>query len=239
MNKALRLVLLPGMDGTGDLFGDFVAALPSSVEAETVRYPAGDCLSYAELEPLVRAALPVSEPFLLVAESFSTPLAIRCAASSPKNLKGLVLCAGFATSPVRGWRRWVYALLAPILFRIKLSKTAARLFLVGKGAPDTLVAAVMAAVSSVQPKVLSGRLSEVLDCDVRGELRRVVVPILYIRAKQDRLVPASHLDEVRQIEPKVVEAAIDGPHLLFQSKPQKTAEIVVEFVRQLELKAIE
>jgi pimeloyl-ACP methyl ester carboxylesterase len=229
----VKLVLLPGMDGTGDLFEDFVAALPASFETETVRYPAGECLSYGELEPLVRAAIPVSEPFLLVAESFSTPLAIWCAASCPPNLKGLVLCAGFATCPVRGWRRRVCSLLTPILFRVKFSETAARQFLVGKDAPDTLVAAVRAAVSSVQPKALSSRLSEVLGCDVRGELRRVAVPILYIRAKQDRLVPASCLDEIRQIKPKMVEAAIDGPHLLFQSKPQRTAEIVAEFARQL------
>jgi pimeloyl-[acyl-carrier protein] methyl ester esterase len=163
----VKLVLLPGMDGTGDLFEDFVAALPIPLETETVRYPAGECLSYGELEPLVRAAIPVSEPFLLVAESFSTPLAIWCAASCPPNLKGLVLCAGFATCPVRGWRRRVCSLLTPILFRIKFSETAARQFLVGKDAPDTLVAAVRAAVSSVQPKALSSRLSEVLGCDVR------------------------------------------------------------------------
>jgi pimeloyl-[acyl-carrier protein] methyl ester esterase len=221
------------MDGTGNLFEGFVAALSAPIETEIVRYPAGECLSYAELEPFVRAAIPPSGPFVLVAESFSTPLAIRYAASCPPNLKGLVLCAGFATSPVRGWRRRVCSLLAPVLFRVRLSETAARLFLVGKDAPDALVAAVRAAVSSVQLKVLSGRLSEVLSCDVRGELRRVAVPILYIRGKQDRLVPASCLAEIRQIEPKTVEEAIDGPHLLFQSKPQRTAEIVAEFARHL------
>jgi pimeloyl-[acyl-carrier protein] methyl ester esterase len=233
VNEALKLVLLPGMDGTGDLFEGFVVALPASFEIEIVRYPTGDYLSYAELEALVRAVIPASGPFLLVAESFSTPLAIQCAASCLPHLRGLVLCAGFATSPVRGWRRRVCSLMAPILFRVKLSETAARFFLVGKDASDALVAAVRAAVSSVQSKVLSGRLREVLGCDVRAELARVAVPVLYIQAKSDRLVGTANLEEIRRIRPEMAVAVVDGPHLLFQREPQRTAEVVVEFVSAL------
>lgn len=54
--KSLRAVLLPGMDGTGELFSEFVAALPVGLESVTVRYPTDRCLSYSELEELVRAA---------------------------------------------------------------------------------------------------------------------------------------------------------------------------------------
>ncbi len=72
--QRLKLVLLPGMDGTGELFAEFVAALAGEFETETVRYPTERCLSYAELENFVRAACPISGPFLLLAESFSTPL---------------------------------------------------------------------------------------------------------------------------------------------------------------------
>jgi pimeloyl-[acyl-carrier protein] methyl ester esterase len=168
-----------------------------------------------------------------VAESFSTPLAIRCAASRPTNLKGLVLCAGFATSPVRGWRRIVCSLLAPILFRFKLSETLARAFLVGKYAPDALVAAVRATVSSVEPKVLAGRLSDVLGCDVRAELGQVAVPLLYIRAKNDHLVGIASLDEIRRIRPETDVAVVDGPHLLFQREPRRSSEVVMEFVSAL------
>src|ERR1700733_7124492 len=77
-----KLVLLPGLDGTGELFSAFVAALAGEFETEAVRYPTEQCLSYAELEDFVRAACPISGPFLLLAESFSTPLAIKYAASN-------------------------------------------------------------------------------------------------------------------------------------------------------------
>jgi len=233
LQLGLKLVLLPGMDGTGQLFNDFVEALPNALEAVTVRYPTERCLSYSELENFVRAVCPTSGPFMLLAESFSTPLAIQYAAANPENLVGLVLCAGFATSPVRGWRQLLGRLLAPLLFRIPLPNLAARLWLVGPDAPPSLLATVRDAVSSVQPKVLATRLWAVLGCDVRAELGRVASPVLYIQAKQDRLVSAACLEELRRIKPQMAVAALDGPHLLLQREPRRAAEVVAGFAQHL------
>lgn len=229
--QRLKLVLLPGMDGTGELFSEFAAALGGEFEIAMVRYPTEQCFSYAELEDFVRAACPISGPFVLLAESFSTPLAIQYAASNPVNLEGLVLCAGFATSPVRGWRRLLAWLLSPLVFRVPLPNLAAEFWLVGPDAPPSLLAAVRSAVSSVQPKVLAARLRTVLGCDVRAELGRVAVPILYIQAQQDRLVSASCLEELRRIKPQVAVTVLEGPHLLLQREPCRAAEVVAAFAQ--------
>lgn len=231
--QRLKLVLLPGMDGTGELFSEFAASLGGEFEIATVRYPTELCLSYSELEGFVLAACSTTGAFVLLAESFSTPLAIQYAASNPVNLEGLVLCAGFATSPVRGWRRLLGWLLAPVVFRVPLPNLAAKLWLVGPGALPSLLAAVRSAVSSVQSKVLAARLRAVLGCDVRAELGRVAVPILYIQAQQDRLVSASCLEELRQIKPQMAVAVLEGPHLLLQREPYTAAETVLRFVRFL------
>jgi pimeloyl-[acyl-carrier protein] methyl ester esterase len=226
-----KLVLLPGLDGTGELFSEFVAALAGEFETATLRYPTEQCLSYAELEDFVRAACPISGPFMLLAESFSTPLAIQYAASNPESPEGLVLCAGFATSPVRGWRRLLGWLLSPLVFRVPLPDLAAKLWLVGPDASPSLLAAVWSAVSSVRSKVLAARLRVVLGCDVRTELGRVAAPILYIRAKQDRFVSASCLEELRRIKPQMSVAALEGPHLLLQREPRRAAEVVAAFAQ--------
>ena len=76
------LLLLPGMDGTGDLFDAFVAALPATLDVVTVRYPAREPLGYAELQALARAAMPEKGPFVILGESFSGPIAISLAAAS-------------------------------------------------------------------------------------------------------------------------------------------------------------
>src|SRR5271170_4693518 len=101
-----KLVLLPGMDGTGELFREFVHALPQGFETVSVRYSGDRWVGYTELLQEVGAACPAAERFVIVGESYSAPLAIQFAATNPTDLAGVVLCAGFARSPVRGWRRW-------------------------------------------------------------------------------------------------------------------------------------
>ena len=220
------------MDGSGELFADLRTALPDTLETHAVRYPA-NCSSYPELADIVRVAAPVTVPFVLVAESFSTPLAIQYAATNPENLKGLILCAGFAASPVWGLKRAVISLLTPVLVRMTLPKFAAQHLLVGPNAPTTLLKAVQSAVSSVSPRVLSARVRAVLRCDVHAELARLAVPILYIRAKHDRLVSVSCSEEIQRIQPRVEVVSIDGPHLILQREPERTAGIIARFVQRL------
>lgn len=206
--------------------------LPDEVEADIVRYPGNAQLSYAKLEAFVEAALAGQGPFVLLAESFSTPLAIHCATKNHPNLKGLVICAGFASSPIHGWRRCAASLLAPILFRFPLPKIAARYFLLGKDAPPSLAAAVQDAVSSTKPGVLASRLLAILACDARAELGRIAVPILYIQADDDRMVSDRSLAEIRRIQPRTAVEVVPGSHLILQSQPSRCAEIVMEFIRR-------
>ena len=225
------LVLLPEMDGTGELFADLVDSLPDSFEAVTVRYPTDQVLSYSELKPFVQAACPVSKPFVLLAESFSTPLAIQYAATMPPNLCGLLLCAGFATAPVAGWKRWPVLLAAPMLFRFKLPKFAVRQWLLGQSASAEMLAALQIAVSSVRSDVLAARIQAALSCDVRAELAQVSVPVLYIQAAQDRLLSGSCLEAIHRVKPDMCVSVVAGPHLLLQSKPQEAANIIIGFAR--------
>ena len=229
--QRLRLILLPGMNGTGELFSEFAAALSQEFEITMARYPTARSHSYAELESFVWGTCPISEPFVLLAESYSTPLAIKYAASKPANLQGLILCAGFATSPVRGWRRFLASFFAPVMFYAPMPDLAARRWLVGVDAPSSLLAAVRAAIASVEPKVLAERLRAVLTCDVREAVGKIGVPMLYIRAAQDRLVGASCADELERINPRMAIATLEGPHLLLERQAQKAADTVLDFVR--------
>jgi len=222
----MKLVLLPGMDGTGELFASFVEALPKSFKPVIVRYPTERFLSYLELEELVRAACPASEPFMLVAESFSTPVAITLAAKKPPNLRGLILCAGFSSSPLRGWQRSLASLLAPILFHMYPPDWAVRLLLVGSDAPTSLLRALRRSLASVQPSVLAARLRTSLACDVSEELSRIGMPILYIQATRDRMLGPRCLEEIRKIKPQVTVTALDSPHLLLQREPRRAVEII-------------
>jgi len=87
------------MDGTGDLFAPFCAALGDEYETIIVRYPPNEILGYGELTALAQSCLPGDRPFVLLAESFSGPVAITLAAEKRNGLAGLILCASFARNP--------------------------------------------------------------------------------------------------------------------------------------------
>lgn len=228
-----KLVLLPGMDGSAELLRGFAAALPEGLSAETLWYPPERWMDYRDLAGTLRGALMVDEPFVLVAESFGVPLAILIAALDPPNLKGMVLCAGFATSALRGWRREMVWEMAPLLSHVTMPGFAVRRWMVGDEVPEAMVESVAGAMSWVTPTVLSKRMREVLHVDVRGELAQVKVPILYVQPSMDRLVhPACGEEMLAAKEGRVV--AIDGPHLLMQAKPVVCAKAVAEFAAELD-----
>jgi pimeloyl-ACP methyl ester carboxylesterase len=229
-----RLVLLPGMHGTGELFSEFMKVIPEPKHIEAISYPTDASLSYAQLLRLVQSFVPAADPYFILAESFSTPLAIQFAAANPVNLKGLILCAGFASSPLAGPGRVAASMLAPLLFHLPVFDFAMDRFLIGPNPPESLKAAVRAAVSSVSPGVLTARLRAALSCDAREALSRVTVPTLYIQAAKDRIVPKPRLDEIRRIKPEIRAAGIDGPHLILQREPKQSADIVTKFIQEFQ-----
>lgn len=84
----IRALVLPGMDGTGDLLSDFVAALAPEIDANAVSYPADRALGYDALSRITNDALPARGKCLLLAESFSGPVALRLAQAHPDRLLG-------------------------------------------------------------------------------------------------------------------------------------------------------
>ena len=226
------LVCLPGLDGTGTLFDDFLAEVALGWERIVVRYPP-DLSSYDDLVPVVQTAIPEWPRVILVAESFSAPIAIKVAAQASGNLRGLVLCSGFASSPLRGVTRFLASALAPLLFKLEPSKLAVKLFLAGWDAPKHLITAVCEAVRTVPPAVLAGRLKQVLSCDVRDELGKIYVPVLCVKAMRDRLVGSACAREILRgsREAKLVE--IDGPHLILQREPRRCEVAIAEFIHDI------
>jgi pimeloyl-[acyl-carrier protein] methyl ester esterase len=236
-----RLVLLPGVHGTGDLFGPLVEALAPSLEPIVVSYPRDRELTAAELVEFARSHLPLGHPYVLLGESFSSLIAIQIAAAHPASLRALVLSAGFASSPVRGPVRVASRILTAPLLRLlsssdrtlRLPSFLVRRFFTGPSAPRPLVEAVQSTVASVHTGVLTSRLQYIYKCSVRAELARVAVPLLYLQATEDRVVPARCLDEILAIKPGAVAIRIESPHLILQCEPQKSAEAIARFIEHL------
>ncbi len=98
-----RLILLPGMDGTGDLFDPLLKMIPPKYQVQAIAYPADELLSYEGLYDFVGDQLRNQGQIILVAESFSGPLALRIANSEPERIRAVILCASFVYPPVPRW----------------------------------------------------------------------------------------------------------------------------------------
>ena len=179
---------------------------------------------------MVRAALPRSRPFALVAESFGGPLAIRIAADAPPNLRAVVLCATFARNPIPSALRWIRAAARPGVTGLPLTRAFVRTVMTGRSAPAEVGDAVLEVSRLVAPGVTARRFREVLAVDVRPLLASIRVPTLYLRATRDRLIAGRRgLDPIAAGIPGCESIAIDGPHLLLQVRPRESARAILEF----------
>jgi len=95
----MKLILLPGMDGTGKLFQPFISELPGDIDCSIISYPANECLSYKELEAYILDKLPKDEDFVILVESFSGPIGYLLALRNLTNMKGIIFVATFLHSP--------------------------------------------------------------------------------------------------------------------------------------------
>ncbi|MDX1997972.1 MAG: alpha/beta fold hydrolase [Thermoanaerobaculia bacterium] len=223
------LVLLPGMDGTGELFAPFVAELGTAFDVKVVRYPDDPAAGYPELEEVVRQALPLEGPVALLGESFSGPIAIRLASELGERLEALILCATFARDPLP-IGTGLGALLAVLPPRLVPGRLLSW-FLLGDRQTLALRSSLGQALAQLSLATLRSWLRAVRRVDATAALATIRAPVLYLRAAQDRLVPAKAGELVGSICPQAKLVTLDAPHLLLQTAPREAAWLVEECLR--------
>jgi len=227
------LVLLPGLDGSGDFFQPLLESLGAGVRTQVVRYPVDGGLDYTTCKALARAALPADGPFVLLGESFSGPIAIELAAEEPQGLVGIILCVTFASNP-RPRLSIIRPLLPYMPFHGSKSAVALSRFLVlGRWITPNIRKLHLQILSLVPATTLRARLLAVADCDVRAALRRVRVPVLCLVAKHDRLIPRSAARVIQEQAPATTVVELDAPHCLLQCVPDTAARLIGDFTRKL------
>jgi pimeloyl-ACP methyl ester carboxylesterase len=223
-----RYILLPGMHGTAALSDDFLATAPADGRAEVAELPM-ERLGYDALAERLAPTLRLDADTVLVAESFSGPLAILLAERHP--LAALVFCSTFARHP---YPRALGALPLELLARIRPPAALVRYYIVGTDAPDDLVRQARVALAAVPPRVLAFRARCALDVDVTAQLRRCALPMLYLRGTHDHLVREKSVREmIAATSARMSVARIAGPHMLLTTAPEESWRIMTQFTSQI------
>jgi pimeloyl-ACP methyl ester carboxylesterase len=222
----MQTLLLPGLDGTGELFAECAQRLAPELGARVVRYPRDRPLGYQELERQID--LPQGR-FAIVAESFSGPIGVSLAARHRERVSALVLVASFVRSPAPMLAR-LGALLGPLAFRVAPPAFALRHALVGSDAPADQVEALRGLIRSVPAAVLARRLREIAAVDRSAELAALALPVLYLAGARDRLVGPAVVDQLRSLKADLDVCVLDAPHLVLQRRPAEAAAAISTFL---------
>lgn len=219
------------MDGTGILLEQFVKELSNSFQVTTVTYPITNSGSYDELYEIARASVPKVGNYIVIGESFSGPIALMLAASRPRGLVGVVLCCSFAKNPRRGLTG--IARLAKYISPRLIPKRILNRLVYDRWATPILKQKLLNILHMLPNETWRARLMGVICVDVTEIAKIVDVPVLYLRASRDHLVPHRVGEELRKIFSSLQVSDLDGPHFLLQASPVEAATRIARFAGQL------
>ena len=152
------------------------------------------------------------------------------AAEWPAGLLGLVFCCTFARNP-RPALAWTAPLLRTLPPR-RMSPLLLRYLLFGRWHTEALTALAGTMFPQAPPATLKARLLAVLAVDHTSLLARIQVPILALRASQDRLVPPSATRWLQAHLPGLEVITLEGPHWLLQTRPEACARAIRAFAER-------
>jgi len=222
--KTITAVLLPGLDGTGELFAPFVAAASQGISTVVVDYP----MSKASIDVLDRRARErLTDRCIVIAESFSGPIGVRVAEDD--RVQALVLCNSFINSPFLPASRYF---VIPPLFAMPIPEFILRFLLLGRESNPALVASLRSALVRLPANVLVHRVRQVLQTDERARVRSVRKPVLYLRGMDDNLVSERSWRELQAIRPDAEISRIRGLHMILQASPAECWVAIQKFVAE-------
>ena len=215
-------MLLPGLDGTGELFAPLMPFLDKE-STTIISYPTEGKQDYGTLVEYVKSKLP-SDDFILVAESFSGPIGAILAKRNILNLKAIVFVATFISPPRRLLLKTMRRLPLKIFSKIPFATIIYRHFLFGSNVSESVVAQFQKVLAKLPSKTLKQRMLAIESFSLsNGSL---TIPTIYIRPDDDRLVPYSKCVEFKALFDSISVKTIKGPHFILQENPKECAEVI-------------
>ena len=203
--QGAAIVLVPGMNGSGELFYRQIPLLERSYRVAT--YSLRDDADTHEvladdLAAIVDTVAPGERRALIVGESFGGTVALACALKHPECVEGLVILNSFPFFAPQARLRLATAALSvvpwdvmPIVRRL----TAFRLHSRHTRAKE--IRRFLELTAKATPDGYLNRLRLLTRFDVRDRLAAITMPTLFLAAECDHLVPA--IEQARYMAARV------------------------------------
>jgi pimeloyl-[acyl-carrier protein] methyl ester esterase len=219
----MTLVLIPGLDGTGEFFQPFLEVYGRD-HAHVIPLPQSGPQDYATLTEYVLQRLPTDRDYVLLAESFGGPIGANLALRSLPRLKGIIFVATFLSPPPR----WA-TMLGLVLPLEAVTPTRAggmilRYLFAEPQAPAQTVHWIQSVVASVPATTIKARIATLWN--LRWQGGRTDIPALYVCATQDRLIPARKFAEFSEHFTDIKVFKIEGPHLILSARAKDCVAVI-------------
>ena len=226
------IVFLPGMDGTDISFEPLRELLPQDINVKVIQYPVDELLSFDETVQCAKDQIQSDQQdVIVIAQSFSGPVAIALVGSGKLKAKCLILCSTFAKSPRPVLFKIFSSLPLELLIRLPFPRFLLKHVIEGGDEATDLFLAMWQRVKPLVPaKTLVHRLNVISRVDVRGWLPKLTIPCLYIQASSDRTVPASSLFDFTETITDLRVKRIKGPHFILQAQPHASLAAILDFI---------
>ena len=219
----MKLLLLPGMDGTGLLFERLRDSLGKEWDVDVVKYPFDGPQDYETLKRHAQGCLPQNEDYVLLGESFSGPIAYSIGIDAPNRLKAIIFVATFLDPPRPQLLRLINPLFR-VMGRLRPPNTLIRRLMLGADASPALIERFFLMIRPPPRSTLTGRLDSVTT--LQPPTAALKVPMVYIQALQDKFVPKQCVERFRALNPGMREYKISGPHFLLQARVAECIEVL-------------
>jgi len=186
--------------------------LPVGIDATVVSYPEDIYLTHQQLAKLVLDIVPCSEPYVILAESYSGPVACLLAAHPVGNLCAVVFVASFVSLPWGAIGRWIAEILPTALFRPRTPAWILRWLLMDADTPIEMISEAQDIIARVRPEVLAQRLRDSLNADFGPTLRDSTVRVVCLVPESDRLLGERGLRGFLAAKPSIEVVRVAGPH---------------------------
>lgn len=227
MNQRRTLVLMPGLDGTGRLFAPLIPLLEPHFDLRVVTYP--DLDSFDDYVECALRQLPAEPGYSLVAESFSSPVALTLL-SKRLDIGPSVLSAGFARSPLATLTRMAVHVPDHMFSIGALNEFCLDVDAVDDEDFSETQPLPLNVTEQLDGKTLKHRISVLSRIDVSALLPAIEAPLLYLYGVRDRIVSEIEASMIESYLPRVTRIDIDGPHLLLQTRPRECVPLIVRHV---------
>ena len=223
----MRLLLLPGLNGSNRLFAPLLPWL-DGLQVVPVQLPAQ---GPQDSDSLVSALLPQlgDSPFVLLGESFSGHLAYQIALRQPPGLSGVIFAAAFLRRPhpLLPLSRYL-----PLPKRLLSHDQLLQLFCVGRNASPALLALLRDEIRHLPDTLLRARLHNL--ARLQEPSQPLAEPALHLWPQQDRLVSRNAAASLNRYCSDLRQITLEGPHFILQSRAEACAQAIKTFVAELD-----